>query len=181
MHRPAARHSDRAFVRRAVHSQNPRAVVLVANAGAFPSATAAMRALSEIRSPCAGHAPHASTPAGCPFRGRPHRDRPGATHLAVVAFSQLLSALHRPSNSAEDFTRWHVCSAGRENGAYSSAYAHCEVVTVLSGAVDGIANRLPDAVSIVVQPALGALALKLGPGGHGEPLEERVGLAHTVI
>ena len=37
MHRPAARHADRAFVRRAVHPQHPRAVVLVANAGAFPS------------------------------------------------------------------------------------------------------------------------------------------------
>src|ERR1700756_1972524 len=44
MHRPAARHADRAFVRRAVHPQHPREVVLVADAGAFPSATAAMRA-----------------------------------------------------------------------------------------------------------------------------------------
>ena len=43
MHRPAARHADRAFVRRAVHPQNPRAVVLVANTGAFPSTTAALK------------------------------------------------------------------------------------------------------------------------------------------
>ena len=44
MHRPAARHADRAFVRGAVHHQNPRAVVLVADAGACPSTTAAISA-----------------------------------------------------------------------------------------------------------------------------------------
>ena len=42
LHRPAARHADRAFVRRAVRHQDPRAVVLVANAGAFPSANPAV-------------------------------------------------------------------------------------------------------------------------------------------
>jgi muconolactone delta-isomerase len=44
MHTPAARHADRAFVRRAVHPQNPRAVVLVADTGAYSSATAAIAA-----------------------------------------------------------------------------------------------------------------------------------------
>jgi hypothetical protein len=44
MHRPAARHADRAFVRRAMHPSHSRALVLVANTGAFPSATAAIRA-----------------------------------------------------------------------------------------------------------------------------------------
>jgi hypothetical protein len=39
--------ADRAFVRRAVHPQNPRAVVLVANTGAFPSATAAITGWAE--------------------------------------------------------------------------------------------------------------------------------------
>ena len=46
MHRPAARHADRAFVRRAVHPANPRAVVLVADPGAFPSVTAGERELT---------------------------------------------------------------------------------------------------------------------------------------
>jgi hypothetical protein len=52
---------------------------------------------------------------------------------------------------------------------------------VLSGAVDGVANRLLDALSIEIQPALGALALEFAPGRHGEPLEERIGLSDTVI
>jgi hypothetical protein len=99
-----ARHSDRAFVRRAVHSQNPRAVVLVANPGVLPSATAAMRALSEIRSPCAGHAPHASTPAGCPFRGRPHRDRP-APRTRQASPSVNLSAPYIVPETAPDISR----------------------------------------------------------------------------
>src|SRR5262245_12428918 len=43
MHRPTARHADRAFVHRAVHPQNSRAVVLVADAGALSSAAAALR------------------------------------------------------------------------------------------------------------------------------------------
>jgi hypothetical protein len=39
------------FVRRAAHPQNPRAVVLVADTGAFPSVTAGIRhvRLSELR------------------------------------------------------------------------------------------------------------------------------------
>jgi hypothetical protein len=72
-------------------------------------------------------------------------------------------------------------TTGRDNGANSSGQTHSEVVLVLSGAVDGIANRLHDAISIEIQPALGALAFKFGPGRHGEPLEERLGLSDTVI
>jgi len=52
---------------------------------------------------------------------------------------------------------------------------------VPSGVVDGIADRLRDAVSIEIQPTLGALALKFAPGRDGEPFEERVGLSDTVI
>jgi len=56
-----------------------------------------------------------------------------------------------------------------------------EVVLVLSGAVDGIADRFLDALGIEIQPSLGALALKFAPGRDGEPFEERVGLSDTVI
>ena len=52
---------------------------------------------------------------------------------------------------------------------------------MLSGAIDGIADRLGDAVTVVVQPALGALELKFAPGCDGEPLEEDVGLSDAVI
>ena len=72
-------------------------------------------------------------------------------------------------------------SAGRDNGANSSGHRQSEVVLVLSGAVYGKANRLRDAIMIIMHPALGALAFKFGPGRHGEPLEERVGLSDTVI
>src|ERR1700759_5290192 len=56
MHRPAARHADRAFVRRAVHPQHPREMVLVANAGTFPSGTPAIRASSTKIVELKGHA-----------------------------------------------------------------------------------------------------------------------------
>ena len=39
LHRPASRHADRAFVRRAVHPCHTGTVVLVANTGAFPPTT----------------------------------------------------------------------------------------------------------------------------------------------
>jgi hypothetical protein len=51
----------------------------------------------------------------------------------------------------------------------------------MSGVVDGIADRRRDAVTVVIQPALGALALKFAPGRDGEPLEKYVGLSDAVI
>ena len=75
----------------------------------------------------------------------------------------------------------HRPSSGRDNDADSSGHTPSEVVLVLSGVVDGIADRLGDAVTVVVQPALGALALKFAPGRDGEPLEEDVGLSDAVI
>ena len=46
-------------------------------------------------------------------------------------------------------------------------------------AVDGITDRVRHALGIVFQPALGSLALKLGPRRHGEPFEEYVRLPET--
>src|ERR1700733_1470683 len=75
---------------------------------------------------------------------------------------------HRPSN-------------GRDNDADSSGHTRCKVVLVLSGVVDGVADRPGDAVTVVVQPALGALELKFAPRRDGKPLEEDVGLFDAVI
>ena len=52
---------------------------------------------------------------------------------------------------------------------------------MMAGVVDGIADRPGDALTVVVQPALGALELKFAPGRDGEPLEEDVGLSDAVI
>ena len=67
LHRAAARHADRAFLRRAVHPANPWAVVLVANAGAFPSVAAGKGSRLEIQ-------PREHDPAGIVLL--PHRAQP---------------------------------------------------------------------------------------------------------
>jgi hypothetical protein len=77
VHPPAARHPDRAFVRGAVNPQNPQAVVLVADTGAFSSVTTGIRhvRLSELRRSIAS------------FVQRQTRNR-------VASFNRLATRLH---------------------------------------------------------------------------------------
>ena len=72
-------------------------------------------------------------------------------------------------------------STVRDHGGTLLAHTQSEVVLLIRGAVDGVAHRLRDGLMIVIQPALGMLALKLAPGRHGEPLDDRVGIFGTVI
>jgi hypothetical protein len=77
------------------------------------------------------------------------------------------------------YSAWEAIS--RAERPFLAGYTPSQVVLVMSGVVDGIADRPGDAVAVVVQPALGALALKFAPGRDGEPFEEDVGLSDAVI
>ena len=69
----------------------------------------------------------------------------------------------------------------RRNDADSSGHAPSQVVLVMAGVVDGIADRRRDAVTVVIQPALGSLALEFAPRSDGEPLEEDVRYPDAVV
>jgi hypothetical protein len=60
-----------------------------------------------------------------------------------------------------------------DNGASSSGHTPSEVVIVLSGAVDGMADDYCVAFRVKLQPALGALALKLSPRGRARTPNKR--------